>query len=490
MVADRAITSRHPTRMSDSKKPSEQKPSGQKLVPDFAVDETETAEWGPLTEANPDYEKLWASAAWEPPTEEPAPDASETSATEVTTDSSSSLKSVQDGTAAPPPAADTPGFKGTLVTGDEVLTASMVVSPDIIVLWGGGHEIGSWSHAEAKIARLTYARFAIQAEGDTLTFTADDPTALDQAISLAVPVDPGANPKATPEETPDLVAPPTEGGFKRSRMKSFLPAPQPVAEVPVVQPAPEIDLPVEEEVETIADSVRAHSTSKTVKARRFSLTPQAALIKVGVFLVVAAVLAGLVYLGLLVTGQIGDETTDATLENPPTTGVPIFITTLPPPTVATTLPPAMTTLFETDTPILIERWNELAASSELPIYLPPELPSPFFLLLTPNVTLEGVLDPVTGSVTLRAAPTGTPEGDAPIFTALGLLIATADPTLDGSDRRALLAQLGLDVNAPELAGIDGTLAYNGLSYRLLYDQAANSLSLAVTPEVPATATTN
>lgn len=481
--------------MSDSKKPSEQepsaqKPSAQKLVPDFAVDETETAEWGPLTEANPDYEKLWSGAAWEPPTEEPVPDAPETSATEVETTSTSLLKSSQDASTAPPPAADTPGFKGTLVTGDEVLTASMVVSPEIIVLWGGGHEIGSWSHAEAKIARLTYARFAIQAEGDTLTFTADDPTALDQAISLAVPVAPGASPDVPPEEAPDLVAPPAEGGFKRTRMKSFQPAPQPVAEVPVEQPAPDIDLPVEEEGETIADSVRAHSTSTTVKARRFSLTPQAALIKVAVFLVVAAVLAGLVYLGLLVTGRLGGETTDTTLENPPTTGVPVFITTVPPPTVATTLPlaPAMTTLFETDTPTLIERWNELASSSEVPIYLPPELPSPFFLLLTPSLTLEGVLDPVAGSVTLRAAPTGTPEGDAPIFTALGLFIATADPTLDGGDRRALLAQLGLDVNAPELAGIDGTLAYNGLTYRLLYDQPSNSLSLAVTPEVAATTT--
>lgn len=478
--------------MTDSQKPSEQK-----LVPDFAVDETEAAEWGPLTESNPDYEKLWSGAAWEPPAEAPAP--SKAPATppgkerpaETTTAPSASPKSADGAKAAPAPAVDTPGFQGTLVTGDEVLTASMVVSPEIIVLWGGGHEIGSWNHEEAKIARLAYARFAIQAEGDTLTFTADDPTSLDEAITAAVPVPIAPLPEAVPEEAPTLVPPPAAAGFKRTRKKSLKPPPEPVAEVPVEEPKPDIALPAEAEVETIADTVRAKSTSTTVKARRFSLTPQAALIKVGVFVVVAAVLAGLVYLGLLVTGRLGgDETTDTTLENPPTTGVPVIITTAPLPTVATTLAPAMTTLFETDSPMLIERWNGLASSTDVPILLPPELTSPFFLLLTPNLTLEGVLDPVAGNVTLRAAPTGTPEGDAPIFTALGLFVATADPTLDGSDRRALLAQLGLDVNAPELAGIDGTLAYNGLSYRLLYDQASNSLSLAVTPEAAPATTTN
>ena len=117
-----------------------------------------------------------------------------------------------------------------------------------------------------------------------------------------------------------------------------------------------------------------------------------------------------------------------------------------------------------------------------PLQLPPDLVSPFFLLLAPNVTMEGVIDPVAGNVTLTGTPTGTPEGDGPIITALGFLIATADPTLNGADRRALLTQLGLDVNDPDLAGINGSLTYNGLAYRLVYDQGANSLSMIVTPE--------
>jgi hypothetical protein len=149
----------------------------------------------------------------------------------------------------------------------------------------------------------------------------------------------------------------------------------------------------------------------------------------------------------------------------------------------------MTTLFATDISDLVTRWNTLASNLETPLLLPPDLASPFFLLLGPAMTLEGVLDPDVGNVTLRATPTGTAEGDGSIITALGLLIATADPTLDGNDRRALLDQLGLDVGDPELAGLDGTLTYNGLLYRLFYDQPSNTLTLSVTPDVPTTTVT-
>jgi hypothetical protein len=102
--------------------------------------------------------------------------------------------------------------------------------------------------------------------------------------------------------------------------------------------------------------------------------------------------------------------------------------------------------------------------------------------------MEGVLDPAVGNVTLRATPTGTPEGDGAILSALGILIGTADPTLDGSDRKALLAQLGLDVDRPELGGINGSLTHNGLLYRMVYQAEANSLEFVITPE-GATATT-
>ena len=434
---------------------ADDKPVQEKLVPDFAVDESGAQEWGQLTEVNSDYEKLWSSTAWEAP---------------QVTDVDQNAEAADEVAATPAAVVETPGFRGTLVTGDEVLPASMLVGPEIIVLWGGGHEIGSWNHEQAKIARLTYSRFAIQAEGDTLTFTADDPAALDQAISASVPAG--------------------EGSVPADEVAASAPVAAAVVHVETEKTAlADIALPAENEFGTIADNVRTRS-STMVKARRFTITPQAVLIKVGVFLVIAAVVAGLVYLGLLVTGLVG-EPTATTAVNPPTTGIPVIITTAPVTTVATTLPPPMTTLFETELSDLITRWNDLAAASEVPILLPPDLESPFFLLLGPSVTLEGLIDRTAGNVTLRASPTGTPEGDAPIITALGLLIATADPTLDGSDRRALLEQLGLDVDEPDLVGLDQTLTYNGLAYRLVYDGAANSLALVITPEnAPVTTTTS
>ena len=513
------------------------------MVPDFVVDEGKTSEWTPLTQGNADYEQLWSAPAWNPP-----PPAEPEKKPGKRTGIAKSEHSVENETVV-----DTPGFKGTLVTGNEVLQGSIVIGPDQIVLWGGGHELGSWTHQQAKIARLTFARFAIQVEGDTLTFTAADPTALDHAISEAVlfptsdlppaapapaeasPVDAVPPPVAaaapvvempipvaeqpvtstekpaplpeetvlqaddqatTPEEPLSVAREPAPPG-RRARIKGFqiTPAERATAAAEdaateVSEPEPDISIPAEEQFGTIADNVRSKSPVRTVKARRFLATPQGVLIKVGVALVVASVIAGLFFVVLLVSGRLDEgEAPATTLATPDTTAVRVVITTAPPPTVTTTLPPPMSTLFETDAAVLTERWNTLAETSEAPLLLPSELPTPFFLILAPNITLEGVLDPAAGNVTLRGTPTGTPEGDGPIITALGLLIATADPTLDGGDRRALLMQLGLDVNDPELAGLDSSLTYNSLLYRLVYDQASNTLSLIVTPETASTTTT-
>jgi hypothetical protein len=183
-----------------SEAPSEQAPLD--LVPSFAVEDEKAEAWSPLTRANSDYERLWsmpngsthqkfaAAAEPSPPPPEPVAAVPEAPAPVTEAPEPEALEPVPEpestpklsAAASPPP---TPGFTGTLVTGSEVLNSSIVVGSAGIVLWGGGAEIGTWEHSQAKIARLTFSRFAIQAEGETLTFTADDPSGLDNAIAAA-----------------------------------------------------------------------------------------------------------------------------------------------------------------------------------------------------------------------------------------------------------------------------------------------------------------
>lgn len=494
------------------------------LVPSFAAEEGMKESWTPLTTTNSDYERLWSvpngsSAHHDSPQElnpvEPQP---------VTPPEPVFPADAPPPVEPPPPAVATPGFTGTLVTGTEVLNASIIIGSAGIVLWGGGAEIGTWEHSQAKVARLTFSRFAIQAEGETLTFTADDPTGLDNAIGAAMNADEGSAP-TTPEDSPPLIAvaeePPSElvtnpatsgassgpepgtadvqttmsAPVRRPRIKNFRPpepsgsvAPDPIE--PVNSGDPETE-GAEDEL-TIADSVRATSDRKLVKPRRFLPSDfRGILIKSAVVLGLIAVLAGAAYAVLLLMGRTGEGVTPTTQPQATAPPITIVITTTPPVTTATTLPNSLpdTTFFQTDPATLTERWNSLAEVSAPNMVLFSDLTSPFILLLTPNVTLEGVLDPVVGNVTLRATPTGTPEGDGAILSALGILIGTADPTLDGADRKALLGRLGLDVDRPELGGINGTLTHNGLTYRMFYQAEQNTLEFAISPEGAVTTTT-
>jgi hypothetical protein len=495
------------------------------LVPSFAAEEQKEEPWTPLTTVNRDYEQLWSmpngSSA-----HQAAPE-SNADGTPPVTPPQSDIPSEPD---TPPPAepplaeAATPGYTGTLVTGSEVLNASIVIGSAGIVLWGGGAEIGTWEHSQAKIARLTFSRFAIQAEGETLTFTADDPTGLDNAIAAAVKPeeDPGRTPledsasvaavahETSSELVTDLATsatgpgsePATAGAqtstaapVRRPRIKNFRPE---GAEAPT--PLPSAPDPIETSAEpeeagdefTIADSVRATSDRKKVKPRRFLPSDlRGILIKSAVVLGLIAVLAGAAYAVMLLMGGTDQGATATTQPEATAPPITIVITTAPSATTATTQPNSLpdTTFFQTDAATLTERWNSLAEVNAPNMVLFSDLTSPFILLLTPNVTLEGVLDPVAGNVTMRATPTGTPEGDGAILSALGILIGTADPTLDGVDRKALLERLGLDVNRPELGGINGTLSHNGLTYRMVYQAEQNSLEFAITPEGAATSTT-
>jgi hypothetical protein len=285
----------------------------------------------------------------------------------------------------------------------------------------------------------------------------------------------GSGTAAAPEAGPDLSSAPASAAndLLQGEVRSL-------AEVPATT------APAEKQAPTIADRITdtAKRRYRSAKAHRWLKSDiENVAIKAGV---VAAAIGLLTLFALTVFILAGGFRGEPEVASVATTTIPPAPTTT---VVVTTLPPAPTTLFQTDPAALTDRWNALAEASRPELALFTDLTSPFLLSLTPYMTLEGVLDPTIGSVVIRATPTGTAEGDSLILTALGLLIGISDPTLDGSDRRALLESLGLAIQDPQLGGLDGTVNHNGLSYHLVYLSDQGVIEFRVTPETPSATTT-
>jgi hypothetical protein len=423
-----------------------------------------------------------------------------------------------------------PGFGGTFVTDDAVLEGSLQFDGDRLVMWGGGNPLLSWAPGECLLERLTSNRFVLTADGETITFTADEPDALESAgafplhgrvsspasrQSEAFPgqeepalLPPTSEPspfdglESEPEpEAPAIITPPEDLAAARSRRRPYIkPLVAPPAEVDqepealipgseafgvVPEPFVDKDLEVEDEEEsgnTIADLAitRARGVT-TVKARRWwTREVQEAGIKAGVVAAVVVVIAGAAFGLVTLLGGEGGEAT-ATTENP-TTSIVTVATTVPS-TVATsvTVPPT-TSVFALSGSDFAERWNLLASSLDESLLLTPNLTDPFAVVLTPYISFEGVLDPDSGSLRLRAAPTGTPEGDRAILVSLALVIGTAEPSLTPAQRGQLLEALGLDVRDPELGDLNGARTYNGRLFELVYLGEEGVLQFTVQPE--------
>ncbi len=121
-----------------------------------------------------------------------------------------------------------PGFGGTFITEDAVLSGSLEFQGQRLIMWGGGNPLLTWNPGECLLERLTANRFVLSSNGETITFTADDPDGLDSMLSLH-PF--GAVETATiePSLPAELLLPLAE---------PVLPPPEPVVELePVVEPA-------------------------------------------------------------------------------------------------------------------------------------------------------------------------------------------------------------------------------------------------------------
>ena len=66
---------------------------------------------------------------------------------------------------------------------DMVLAGSLEVKKNKVTLWASGTQLASWKSSDCKVQRQEGNQFSIEADGEMITFTADDPEGLIDAIS-------------------------------------------------------------------------------------------------------------------------------------------------------------------------------------------------------------------------------------------------------------------------------------------------------------------
>ncbi len=264
-------------------------------------------------------------------------------------------------------------------------------------------------------------QFSIEADGERITFTADDPAGLTTAIAIFLTphmprglggaavkgrrgrtstghngkakatTSPEANPieaegidQPEPPEAEDKADPGSENSphsepspvIRRPRIKAFAAksgdgelgevgpvAAETVEVVRALRPSEEGGLDDSEETEpgTIADRITANAKRRfrSAKAHRWLKSDlESVAIKAGVVAAAIGILALFVFTVLMLAGGFSDDA--------PTTSLPVTTTLPPAPTttvVATTVPPPPSTLFQIRGPELTERWNALAEAS-------------------------------------------------------------------------------------------------------------------------------
>jgi hypothetical protein len=182
---------------------------------------------------------------------------------------------------------------------------------------------------------------------------------------------------------------------------------------------------------------------------------------------------------------IDPDAPGATTDTTAVVATTVPVTTLPEQTTTTIAPDP--TVFDLPASQFVESWNAVAAAID-PVLafgaLPPigEFENQFFAQLS----MLGVVgeDGTVTSFSLVIDPTGPAEADRLGIQALGVALKVLDPDSTGSSRAALLRSLGLDVDQPNLAGIDSSTDLGGVRYALRYDSETVRLTLSLSPVGP------
>lgn len=147
------------------------------------------------------------------------------------------------------------------------------------------------------------------------------------------------------------------------------------------------------------------------------------------------------------------------------------VTTLVPATSTSSAPVAGATIFDVIPAAFVEDWNTVADEFDVPLLIRGAPASAGFEAeFTEHLGLQVTtdLDGTLSSVVVTADPAGDTESDALVVQAWGVAIAVGNPELDSAERREVLRRLGIDVDRPDLAGLDGEATVGRTRYTLQY----------------------
>lgn len=145
-----------------------------------------------------------------------------------------------------------------------------------------------------------------------------------------------------------------------------------------------------------------------------------------------------------------------------------------------------TSAFDLDPSLLVVEWNRVAREFGANLLIRDALPrGSFDTQLAPLISLQGTTDDEgdVRSLVVVADPSGDTDSDQATIATWGIALTVADPSLTERDRREILDEMGLDVDFPQLGGLDGETSRNGIRYTMKYFQAFSSVLLTIAPEV-------
>lgn len=191
------------------------------------------------------------------------------------------------------------------------------------------------------------------------------------------------------------------------------------------------------------------------------------------------------------TTTVATPTTTAatTPSTTPETTIPTT-TTVPSETTPSTVapPPPAVSAFQRTPEELVEAWSSQAkqlGADLTPAGLSTEA-GEYRFEVGPFVVVSGAIggDGMVDSLQFFGDPSGTVADSRAMLGALGLAVAQVEPVLPPEGRRDLLYALGLDVNRPTGAGLDGSLTYREIDYALRWDSDLARLVFDARPHVP------